>query len=406
MPETYIARQPIYNRTQHVIGYELLYRSDDDNHAKIQGGDAATSQTLLNAFTEIGLNNLVGGRLAFINLSRGFLTGRYPLPLPSDRVVIEVLEDVEVDSELIQAVTRLARQGYTIALDDFVYREEVIPLLKLAHIIKLDIQAMSEDDLRHHVATLSEYPQLKLLAEKVEVQEEYAVCRELGFHYFQGYFFSRPSIIKRKRVPSNQVALVQLLAELQRPDVTVPKLETLISRDVGLSYKLLRYINSAFFGLPKPVDSIQRAVIFLGTNVIKRWATLLVLSRVDDKPAELMVTAVVRAKMSEILAKALGYPAEEICFTVGLLSVLDALLDMEMEKVLAMLTMSDEVNAALLRHEGVPGKILEMVLHYEFNEWDEVRHSELAPDILRAVRENGGRQARERGREFVQHGLR
>lgn len=383
MPDIFIARQPIYNRTQHVYGYELLYRSSDENRAVIPEGDAATSQTLLNAFTEIGLNNLVGGRCAFINLSRGFLTGQYPLPLPSERVVIEVLEDVKIDSELVQSVTHLARQGYTIALDDFVYREEAIPLLKLAHIVKLDVQALSEDDLRYHVSTLGQYRQLKLLAEKVEVQEEYEVCRDLGFHYFQGYFFSRPRIIKRKRVPSNQVALVQLLAELQRPDVTVPKLETLISRDVGLSYKLLRYINSAFFGLPKPIESIQRAVVFLGTNVIKRWATLLVLSRFEDKPAELMVTAVVRAKMSEILAKAMGYPAEEICFTVGLLSVLDALLDMEMEKVLGMLTMSEEVNGALLKRSGMPGKILEMVLHYEFNEWDAVAHGEVPVDVVR-----------------------
>lgn len=383
MPEIFIARQPIYNRTQHVFGYELLYRSSDENRAVLPEGDAATSQTLLNAFTEIGLNNLVGGRCAFINLSRGFLIGSYPLPMPSDRVVIEVLEDVEIDSELINGVVRLARQGYSIALDDFVYREEAIPLLKLAHIVKLDVQALSEDDLRHHVATLGQYENLKLLAEKVEVIEEYEVCRELGFHYFQGYFFSRPRIIKRKRVPNNQMALVQLLAELQRPDVTVPKLETLISRDVGLSYKLLRYINSAFFGLPKPIESIQRAVVFLGTNVIKRWATLLVLSRVDDKPAELMVTAVVRAKMCEMLAKAMNYAAEEVCFTVGLLSVLDALLDMEMEKVMGMLTMSDEVNGALLRRAGVPGKILDMVLHYEFNDWDAVAHGEVPVDTIR-----------------------
>lgn len=382
MPEIFIARQPIYNRTQHLFGYELLYRSDGDNEAKVTDGDAATSQTLLNTFTEIGLNNLVGGRNAFINLSRGFLTGRYPLPIPNDRVVIEVLENVDIDSELIAGVARLSAQGYTIALDDFVYRDEAVPLLKLAQIVKLDVQALSEDDLRHHVATLRQYEHIKLLAEKVEVIEEYEVCRELGFHYFQGYFFSRPRIIKRRRVPSSQVSMIQLLAELQSPDVTVPKLEILISRDVGLSYKLLRYINSAFFGLPKPIESIQRAVVFLGTNVIKRWATLLVLSRVEDKPAELMVTAVVRAKMSEILAKAMGYEAEEVCFTVGLLSVLDALLDMEMEKVLAMLTMSDEVNGALLRRSGVPGKILDMVLHYEFNEWDEVRHSDVAPEVM------------------------
>ncbi len=382
MPDIFIARQPIYNRTQHVLGYELLYRSDAENRAKLPEGDVATSQTLLNAFTEIGTDSLVGSRLAFINLSRGFLVGTYPLPLPNDRVVIEVLESVDIDEELIGSIERLAKQGYTIALDNFVYREAVLPLLALVHIIKIDIQAMSEDTLRYHVAALSDYPHLKLLAEKVEAYEEYEVCRDLGFHYFQGYFFSRPKIIKRKRLPGNQVALIKLLAELQHPDVTVPKLEVLISHDVGLSYKLLRYINSSFFGLPKPIDSIQRAVVFLGTNVIKRWATLLILSRFDDKPVELMVTAVVRAKMSEILAKAMGYPADDLCFTVGLLSVLDALLDMEMENVLEMLSMSEEVNSSLVSHEGTPGKILAMVLHYESSEWDEVLHSELPREVI------------------------
>ncbi len=382
MPDIFIARQPIYNRTQHVFGYELLHRSDDENRAIFPDGDVATSQTLLNAFIEVGIDSLVGNRLAFINLSRSFLTGKYPLPLPSDRVVIEVSKNIEIDAELIAGVTQLAQQGYTIALGQFAYSEAAIPLLSLVHIIKLDIQAISEDELRYHVAALTEYPQLKLVAEKIEAHEEYELCRDLGLHYFQGYFFSRPKIIKRKRLPGNQITLVKLLAELQHPDVTVPKLDLLIGHDVGLSYKLLRYINSSFFALPKPIDSIQRAVVFLGTNVIKRWATLLVLSRFDDKPVELMVTAVVRAKMSEILAKAMGYPAEEVCFTVGLLSVLDALLDMEMNKVLEMLFMSDEVNSALLNHQGVPGKILEMVLHYESSEWDEVLHSELPREVI------------------------
>ena len=380
MPELFLARQPIYNRTQHVFGYELLYRPGKDQVAA--DADAATSQVIINALTEIGLDNLVGGRSAFVNLTRGFIVGKYPLPLPAERVVIEILEEVEIDDQVIAGVKWLVKQGYTIALDDFVYHESILPLLELAHIVKLDVQAMAEDELRSHVHTLREYPHLKLLAEKIEIPEEYEVCRDLGFDYFQGYFFCRPKVIRRTRLPSNQLTLMHLLAEVQRPDTTIPKIEALVSQDVGLSYKLLRYINSAFFGLPKPVESIQRAVVFLGIKVIQKWTTLLVLARVEDKPTELMVTAVVRAKMCEILAKAVRYDAEDTCFTVGLLSVLEALLDLPMDKVLGMLSLSDEVNFALLRHEGVPGKLLELALHYEFGEWDQLKYPELEEEII------------------------
>ncbi len=380
MPELFIARQPIYNRTQHVFGYELLYRPLANELET--GGRAAASKMMLNAMTEIGLENLVGGRCAFVNLPRDFLVGKYPLPLPAERVVIEIPEDLVADEELIVGLKWLRKQGHTLVLDHFAYSEAVLPLLGLAHIIKLDMQALGEEKLRAHVHTLKEYPQLKLLAEKIEIPEEYEVCKELGIDYFQGYFFSRPRVIRRTRLPSNQLAMMQLLAEVQRPDTTIPKLESLISQDVGLTYKLLRYINSAFFGMPKPVESIQKAVVFLGTKVIQKWVSLLVLARVEDKPAELMINAVVRAKMCEILAKAVSYKAEDTCFTVGLLSVLEALLDMPMEKVLGMLSLSDDVNRALLRYEGVPGKLLEVVLHYEFGEWDQLEYPELKEELI------------------------
>ncbi len=382
MPELLIARQPIYNRTQHAYGYELFYRPGEDGAADVADGDASHSHVILNTMTEVGLQNLVGGRCAFVNLSRDFIVGQYPLPLPSNQVVIEILEYEEIDKALISGIRWLIKQGYTIALDHFIYREAVLPLLDLAHIIKIDMQAISEDKLRDHVSALKEYPHLKLLAEKIEIPEEYELCSELGFDYFQGYFFSRPKVIRRTRLPSNQLALMQLLAEVQRPDANIPKMESLISQDVGLSYKLLRYINSAFFGLPKPVESIQRAVVFLGIKVIQKWASLLVMARVEDKPNELMVTAVIRAKMCEILAKAVNYKAEDTCFTVGLLSVLEALLDMPMEKILAMLSLSDEVNQALLRFEGMPGKLLELTLHYEFGEWDQLEYPELEEEII------------------------
>ena len=382
MPELLIARQPIYNRTQHVYGYELLYQPSKHSKLISDSDDAAASQVILDALTEIGVDNLVGQRSAFVRLSRGFITGKYPLPLSENRLVVEVPASVGADAEVIDGLQFLVRQGYSIALADYFYSEASLPLLELAKIVKLDVQALTEEELRYHVSVLQEHEQLKLLADNIEIPDEYEFCKELGFNFFQGHFFSRPKLVRRTRMPSNQLALMRLLAEVQRPDANIPKLEAMISQDVGLSYKLLRYINSAFFGLPKPVESIQRAVVFLGTQVIQKWTTLLVLARVEDKPAELMVTAVVRAKMCEILAKAVEYENEDTCFTVGLLSVLEALLDMPMEKVLGMLTLTDEVNQALLRHEGVSGQLLKVALHYEFGDWDQLDYPELDEDII------------------------
>jgi len=382
MPELLITRQPIYNRTRHVYGYELLYHPGKDSNLSGDSDDALASQVILDALTEIGVDNLVGQRMAFISVSRGFIAGKYPLPLTKSRLVIEVPADVAVDAEVIDGIQFLVGQGYTIALGGYVYSEVNLPLLALANIVKLDVQALREEELRYHVSVLQEHPHLKLLADNIDIPDEYEVCRELGFNYFQGHFFSRPKLVRRTRMPSNQLSLMRLLAEVQRPDVNIPKLEVMISQDVGLSYKLLRYINSAFFGLPKPVESIQRAVVLLGTHVIQKWTTLLVLARVDDKPAELMVTAVVRAKMCEILAKAVEYEHEDSCFTVGLLSVLEALLDMPMEKVLGMLTLTEEVNQALLRFDGVPGKLLRVALHYELGEWQQLDYPGLEEDII------------------------
>ncbi|HHJ81166.1 MAG TPA: HDOD domain-containing protein, partial [Candidatus Tenderia electrophaga] len=314
MPELLIARQPIYNRTQHVFGYELLYQPGKDSKQISVGDEAPAAQVILDALTEIGIDNLVGQRQAFVRLSRDFISGKYPLPLPQGRLVIDVAADMAVDAGVIDGIEFFVKQGYTIAIGSYTYSEASLPLLALVNIIKLDIQALSEEELRYHVNLLQEYQHLSLLADNIEIPDEYEVCRELGFDYFQGHFFSRPKLVRRTRMPSNQLALMRLLAEVQRPDTNIPKLEAMISQDVGLSYKLLRYINSAFFGLPKPVDSIQRAVVFLGTHVIQKWTTLLLLSRVDDKPAELMITAVVRAKMCEILAKAVEYENEDTCF--------------------------------------------------------------------------------------------
>jgi EAL and modified HD-GYP domain-containing signal transduction protein len=210
-----------------------------------------------------------------------------------------------------------------------------------------------------------------LLAEKVETQEEFKFCKELGFDYFQGYFFCKPEIIRGQRTPANRLTILQLLARLQDPEVDMRELETLISRDVALSYKLLRLINSPFYGLPRKVDSLRQALSLLGTRFITTWVSLLILSGIDDKPHELVVTAMVRAKMCELLGKALGRASTETFFTAGLFSALEALMDSPMEEVLKALPLSDDLVGTLLRHEGMFGAALHCVLAYERGEWQE-----------------------------------
>ena len=377
MQDIFVGRQPIYDRDLNVVAYELLFRSGTENRAGPLDGDQATSQVILNAFVEIGLDRVVGACPAYVNLTRNLLLDDESLPLPPERAVLEVLEDVPVDAALLQALGRLRARGYTIALDDFVLDPGREALLEHARIVKLDLQRLTAPELDAHITALRPYD-LTLLAEKVETHAELEQCRALGFEYFQGYFFSRPKIVTGQRIPANRLTILQLLAELQNPHIEVEELEQLIRRDVALSYRLLRYINSAFFALPREVDSIRQAVIYLGLKAIRTWATLIALSGIDDKPHELMTTAMVRAKMCELLAEARKLPVRESCFTAGLFSALDALMDMPMESVVESLPLSAEITGALLGREGTIGRTLTQVLDYEQARWQHMDRADLS----------------------------
>lgn len=370
MEDIFLGRQPICDRNLDVYGYELLFRDARTNAAVITDGEHATSRVIVNTFMEIGLDNIVHGNLAFINLTRSFFTEEHAVPLPKDRVVLELLEDIEADHEVIQGVKRLSEQGYTIALDDFIYHESLRPLVALADIIKIDVMALDRDTIAAHVEQLRQYP-LKLLAEKVETQEEFEYFRELGFDYFQGYFFARPHVIQGQRLPSNRLAILHLLSRLQDPDIDARELEELISRDVAFSYRILRYVNSAALAMRK-IESIHQAVVILGLRTIKSWTSLLALGQVDDKPVELLVTAMVRGKMAEELAKAKKASNPESYFTVGLFSALDALMDTSMEELLAQLPLTENITDALLHKKGPHGEILKCVLDYENGRWDDI----------------------------------
>jgi EAL and modified HD-GYP domain-containing signal transduction protein len=367
----FIARQPIYDRRLNVFAYELLYRAGEgNNQANVTDGDDATSQVLVNALMEIGLPELVGKALAFINLTQQHILNGLPSTLAHENVVLEVLEDVVPDEALIGALQVLKETGYTIALDDFVCHDSKRPMVELADIIKIDVMELQGNLLAEQVKKLRPMG-VKLLAEKVETPEEFEYCKALGFDYFQGYFFCKPNIVKGDHTPTSRMAIMQLLTRVQDPDLDISELQNLISRDVSLSYRILRYINSAHFSLGKKIESMQQAINLLGLNTIKTWVTILAMSSIDDKPYELILTALIRARMCETLASKLTLTPEH-AFTVGLFSALDAFLDKPLDKILATLPLADDLHIALLRHHGELGKLLGLVLNYERGEWQEI----------------------------------
>jgi EAL and modified HD-GYP domain-containing signal transduction protein len=375
-PSTYdvfVGRQPIYTPQLDVFAYELLSRSGDVQHACITDGNQATACLLVNTFLELGLNTLVGSKPAFVNFTRDLLVEHFPLILPADRVVLEVLEDVDVDADLIKALASLSAQGYTIALDDFIYQPHLQPLVELASIIKIDVLAFDRPTLEQHVALLRHY-EVHLLAEKVETQDDFLYCKSLGFDYFQGYFLCRPDILKGQRSPTHRMLILELLAKIQHPDTTFHELDAVISRDVSLIYKVLRVANTAFYAPYRKVESIQQALRLVGLRFLTNMVSLFLLANIDDKPHELLVTAMVRAKMCEYLAQRLRQGNSATAFTVGLLSVLDAFMDRPMPELLTALPLADDIVQALLTHSGVLGALLQGVLAYERGDWAGLDH--------------------------------
>jgi EAL and modified HD-GYP domain-containing signal transduction protein len=366
MADFIIGRQQIFDHNLDIYAYELLFRGKDLDLSKNNEATQATNQVITDAILELGLNNLVGSHKAFINFTTQNILEKTPLNLPKDRVVIEVLENVTVDYQIISNVSEFAEQGYTIALDDFVLSDEWKPLIEFADIIKLDIMAMGEAKTREVIKQLKPY-NVQLLAEKVETHEEFQYLKELGCDYFQGFFFHKPNLVSGKRSGVNQTAAVRLLAIINDPKVEFADLSKAISQDVGLSYKLLHYMNSAFFALPGKMESIQRAISFLGLKEVKRWTNILTLASLSDKPETTLQTALIRGKMCERLGLLVGEKGDHF-FLVGILSNLDSILDIPLEEAMKQLPLADDVIAAILNKQGLAGEALECVFNYE--RWD------------------------------------
>ncbi len=379
--QIFIGRQPIFDRDLQVYGYELLFRDGRVDAAAIVDGDQATAQTLVNGIMDFGLEQLVGDKLAFVNLTRNFLLDQERLPAMQKRLVLEVLEDIRPDPEILAALQKLAGRGYTIALDDFTYREELLPLVRSARILKLELPQIGIDALPRHVQRLRPYG-LRLLAEKVETHEEFELCKSLGIDYFQGFFLSRPVTLARKRLPANKLAVLQILARVQDPNASMGELEKLISTDVSLSYRILRFVNSVQFATSRPIDNVRRAIVMTGLAQIRTWVSLIMLSKLDDKPPELIRIALVRSRLCELFSRRLALAAPETHATAGLFSTLDALLDQPLEEILQSLPLNAEIASALIEGRGRIGEVLQCALACERGDWDAASRLGLEEHIL------------------------
>ena len=378
-----VGRQAIFDRKLELFGYELLYRGPRDANTAWDG-DQASSVTMLDAYLEIGIDKIVGPHRAFFNLTHPLLTELPNLPLAPDRAVLEILEDVPVDDALIAGLLRLKADGYLIALDDYQFDPVWAPVLPLVDIVKVDVPGCGWDVLENRLDELRR-PGLLLLAEKVETPESHKRLYELGFDLFQGYFFAKPNLIQSKRLSENRAVVLQLLARLNDPDVAFGELERLIAQDPGLSYKILRYINSAAFGLRTEIDSIHRAIVLLGLTQIRGWANLLAMAGIDDKPHELLHLGLLRAHLCEALTRHAGNASPETSYTVGLFSVLDALLNQNMTELLNELPFPRDIALAIGQHDGPYGPALACATTLDRGHLDAPACQAIDPDVLRAL---------------------
>jgi c-di-GMP phosphodiesterase len=365
-----VARQPILDRDARLIGYELLFREPAAETAKVLDDRAATATVILDGLLDVGLLDLIGGGLAYVNVSRDFLLSVRPLPLPAQHVVLELLEDQLVDEELLDVLAELVERGFTIALDDFRLNSATERLLPYARIVKVDVLEHAGRELEDLLARLrSHSPRLTLLAEKVETREEFERCRELGFQSFQGYFFARPALVRQQRLPSQGLTALGAMAELSATE-DFDELDRIITRDVGLSMRLLRYANSAFVALPRRVGSVQEGLSWLGATTVRRFALMAALASARDVPDVLLVTALVRGHMCQLLSGAGEGAAGDSYFTVGMFSVADALANAPMQDVIDQLPFREDVAAALLHGSGELGELLTEVIAYERGDFD------------------------------------
>jgi len=370
--QVFVAKQPIFNRDQQVFGYELLYRSGKGNAYDGTDGDKSTLDVIANSLMTIGLDELTNGKPGLINFTANLLLNDLASLLPKDRVIIEILEDVVPDAPILAACTALKRKGYRLAMDDVTDKMLDNPLLGLVDLVKVDFMQTPPPQ-RRLACQLLASPSRRMLAEKVETQEEFLQAMDDGYCYFQGYFFAKPSVHSAREIPGNKMAYMQLLQVATKPDLRYEDIEQILRQDPALTYKLLRLINSAWFGLRSEVTSIRHALILLGPREIRNWVSLVTLGDLArEKTPELILLSISRAHLCEEVGKALRMGGESSdLFLMGMFSVIDGIMDCPMDVLLEKLPLNPLIKQGLMGHDNRFRSILQTVIAYEKGEWDD-----------------------------------
>ena len=375
MEEAFIGRQAILDQQKKVYAYEILFRSGLKNAFDPNlDGNVATQSVMVNAMLDFGMNKLVSDKRAFINFTEQNLLNRAPKLLPSENVVVEILETVQPTPEILQVVQELREAGYKIALDDFVLMPGYEPLINMADIIKVDFRITTDPEERKKLRKILP-KHVRLLAEKIETEEEFQQALDFGYVLFQGYFFCKPAVLHQKRLTSNALSKMRLLREINRQNVDFSAITGVISSDTNLVHKLLTYINSAGVGLNNHVSNLKQATVLLGASGVRRWVTLVSLQTFsEDKPPELFTLSLLRAKFCELLAGDLKRPGltPDTGFLLGMFSLIDVLLSLPMDDVLKEVSLSDELSDALRGKDNDLRRLLDLVVAYEKGDWETV----------------------------------
>ncbi|MGC2022682.1 MAG: HDOD domain-containing protein [Candidatus Sulfotelmatobacter sp.] len=367
----FVARQPILTTDEKVFGYELLFRDGIEDFFRSPDSDAASRSTL-NSSMLLGLDVLCDGRRAFVNCTREILLKDYVTLLPAGQTVVEILETVPADDLVVAACRRLKEAGYMIALDDFALGDPRELLTDLADIIKVDLRATSSDDAAAMVQRYGPW-RCRLLAEKVETREEFMASKKAGFLYFQGYFFRRPEILTAHEIPANRLNYLRMLTAVSQPELDVRHLENLVKGEASLCYRLLRYLNSAAFGFASEIHSVRHALSILGEREVRRWIRLVAsLGAGQDKSSDLVLAALVRARFCELLSPKIQHGDSDL-FLMGMLSLMDTILEIPMRQVLDNVPIDQECKAVLLGATSRLRPFYQLMLAQESGEWAAVR---------------------------------
>lgn len=370
--DIFVARQPVFTTEKKIFGYELLFRLGLENAFPDIDGDAATSGVLSNTFFSFDLKVILGDKPGLINFTKQLILQKTPLLFPKQHIIVEVLEDIEPDDDIIDALKEIKQNNFNIALDDFIYHEKFQPMMELCRIIKFDLIATPLETLTDIVKDIQSNYNITLLAEKVETHDEFELAKEMGFTLFQGYFFSKPEILSKKEISSSQISTLQLVSEAGKSDIDLSKIENLIKKDVSISFKLLKFINSAYFQRPTPINTIKDAITFLGVDELKKFINIAAVTDFSqNKPNELVRSSVIRARLCEQCGAVLktAFTTDEL-FTLGLFSYMDAMLDQTMDDILETITLSSKIKMALLGKDAQFQKILKLITTIEKGDWN------------------------------------